>query len=337
MRRASLLVVVLLLAGCGRVAGGAAPGSTSSAATSPSPSSSPSAVCLSANPPSARSSAVFGYMPSLQQAVLFGGLDASNKPLNDTWVRQSACWTQLHPAQSPPANTILASAFDANTGGFIVVVHGASGGSTYLDLATWLWDAQNWHLASGVSPRVSAGQAAYDNVSGQVILFGTADVGGAPQTWAWDGSKWSILSPGSSPTARYNAAMVPDPATKKILLFGGVAGATGEVLGDSWTWNGNQWAKLAPQTSPPPRQQASAAPFASQGTSVVVGGLGSSGGVLSDAWQWDGITWSSIPSFGPNCCSVAIDDGSEVVVFGGGSDRATNQTRSWNGTSWTTA
>ncbi|MDQ6720826.1 MAG: kelch repeat-containing protein [Candidatus Dormibacteraeota bacterium] len=281
--------------------------------------------------------AAFEYMPSVHQAVLFGGHDASSNLLNDTWVRQSGCWTQLHPAQSPPANTIVASAYDANSGSFVVLVYGASGGSTHLDLTTWLWDGQNWQQASGVSPRVSAGQAAFDRASGRVILFAMADAGGAPETWAWDGLTWSLLSPVTSPIARFNAAMVTDPASSKILLFGGVGGATGEVLGDSWTWGGSQWAKLAPKASPPPRQEATAAPFTSQGKSIMLGGLGSSGVVLDDAWQWDGITWSSIPSFGANCCSVAIDDGTEVVVFGGGSDRATNQTRIWNGTSWTTA
>jgi hypothetical protein len=292
---------------------------------------------MNTNPPPARSFGAFGYMPSLHQAVLFGGDDASNNPLNDTWVRQTGCWTHVHPAQSPPANTIVASAIDATTGVFVLVVYGASGGSTYLDLTTWLWDGQNWQLATGVSPGVSAGQAAYDKASSRVILFAMADAGGAPETWAWDGLKWSLLTPTNSPIARYNAVMVPDPATNKILLFGGVTGATGALLGDSWTWDRNQWARLAPQTGPPPRQEATAASFTSQGKAVVVGGLGTSGGVLNDAWQWDGITWSSIAGFGPNCCSVGIDDGSEVVFFGGGSDRATNQTRLWNGTSWTSA
>jgi Kelch motif len=276
-------------------------------------------------------------MVSVREAVLFGGRDASNNGLNDTWARKNGCWAQLHPAQSPPANTILAYAYDANTESFVVLIYGAPGGSSYLDLTTWLWDGQDWRQSSGGSPGVSAGQAAYDNASRRVILLAMADAGGAPETWAWNGSTWSLLSPVIAPTARYNAAMVADPATHKILVFGGAGGASGAILGDTWTWDGNQWAKLAPQANPPPRQEAAAAPFTSQGKSVVVGGLGSAGGALDDAWQWDGTTWSAIPSPGAICCSVAIDDGSEVVVFGGGSDRATNQTRLWNGTFWVAA
>jgi hypothetical protein len=276
-------------------------------------------------------------MPALREAVLFGGHDASNKLLNDTWVRQSGCWAHLHPAQSPPANTIVSSAYDAISGDFVVLVYGASGGQAYLDLSTWLWDGQSWREATGTSPRVSAGQAAYDKASHRIILFAMADDGGAAQTWAWDGSTWSLLSPAISPIARFNSAMVADPATNEILLFGGANGATGEVLGDTWTWDGTQWVKLAPKTSPPPRQETTIAPFSRQGKSILVGGLGASGVALDDAWQWDGTAWSAIPSLGANCCSVAIDDGTEVVVFGGGSDHATNQIQSWNGTAWAAA
>jgi len=338
MRRVigAIATLVLLSIACGRPPslGGASSSATPAPATlSPSPTN----VCSNTEVPPARSLAAFAYVPSRQEAVLFGGFDASNKLLNDTWVRQSGCWTQLHPAQSAPANTILASAFDANSGDLVVLLYGASGGPDYLSLATWVWDGRNWLQATGTSPRISAGQAAYDPVARRVILFAMADAGGMAQTWSWDGSGWSLLSPATSPIARYNAAMVADPATNKILLFGGASGATGEVLGDTWTWDGMQWKQLVPQTSPPPRQETTVAPFGREGRSLLIGGLGSSGVVLNDAWQWDGSAWSAIPSLGANCCSAAIDEGNDVVIFGGGSDHATNQTRLWNGTVWTVA
>src|SRR6266850_507236 len=287
MRRVigAIATLVLLSIACGRPPslGGASSSATPAPATlSPSPTN----VCSNTEVPPARSLAAFAYVPSRQEAVLFGGFDASNKLLNDTWVRQSGCWTQLHPAQSAPANTILASAFDANSGDLVVLLYGASGGPDYLSLATWVWDGRNWLQATGTSPRISAGQAAYDPVARRVILFALAEAGGMAHTWTWDGM---------------------------------------------------QWKQLVPQTSPPPRQETTVAPFGREGRSLLIGGLGSSGVVLNDAWQWDGSAWSAIPSLGANCCSAAIDEGNDVVIFGGGSDHATNQTRLWNGTVWTVA
>lgn len=276
-------------------------------------------------------------MPTQHEAVLFGGADASNKPLNDTWTRRRECWAQLHPSESPPANTIMTSALDSASGDFVVILYGSAGGSAYLALSTWLWNGQAWRESPASNPHVTAGQAAYDRTSQRVILLATSAAGGGAQTWAWDGSMWTLLTTPLSPTARYNAAMVADPATQEVLLFGGVSEATGQVLGDTWAWGGNQWKRLAPQGNPAPRQEATAAPFASHKESIVFGGLGSSGNVIGDAWQWDGNTWSQIPSYGAGCCSAAIDDGTDVVVFGGGSDHPTNVTRSWDGMSWTVA
>lgn len=152
MRRACLLMALFLVVTCGRIPGGPADvspaisptASPTPTATSPTPSPSPTIVCLSAALPSARTLAAFAYAPSVHQAVLFGGHDASNNLLNDTWVRQDGCWSQLHPTQSPPPNTIVPSAYDENRESFLVLVYGASGGSSYLDLTTWLWNGQNW-------------------------------------------------------------------------------------------------------------------------------------------------------------------------------------------------
>ena len=49
----------------------------------------------------------------------------------------------------------------------------------------FLSNGDDWRQSDGAGPRVSAGQAAYDHASARVILFGMADGGGAPETWAW--------------------------------------------------------------------------------------------------------------------------------------------------------
>lgn len=67
---------------------------------------------------------------------------------------------------------------------------------------------------------------AYDDATGQVVLFGgDRDNGkgvGLADTWIWSGTTWSqrVVSP--SPPGRYGAAMAYDPATKQVVLFSGI-------------------------------------------------------------------------------------------------------------------
>ena len=66
---------------------------------------------------------------------------------------------------------------------------------------------------------------------------GTKD-GFLGDTWVWTGRTWSLLHPAASPSARHNADMIYDAATKKVILFGGYDGS---YLGDTWSWNGKTW------------------------------------------------------------------------------------------------
>jgi hypothetical protein len=43
-----------------------------------------------------------------------------------------------------------------------------------------------------------------------------------------------------APSARMSAALAYDDNSKKLVLFGGVTG-NGQALGDTWTWDGQQW------------------------------------------------------------------------------------------------
>jgi hypothetical protein len=45
--------------------------------------------------------------------------------------------------------------------------------------------------------------------------------------------------------------MAYDPATSQVVLFGGM-GKT-NLSSATWAWDGSDWSKLSPATSPPPR------------------------------------------------------------------------------------
>jgi len=48
--------------------------------------------------------------------------------------------------------------------------------------------------------------------------------------------------------------MTYDQVRGEILLFGGLAGSSGQIfLNDTWAWNGTTWVKKFPSVSPSPR------------------------------------------------------------------------------------
>jgi len=174
------------------------------------------------------------------KVLLFGGCESCGGNfglMGDTWAWDGQSWTELHPAQSPPARF---GAVAGTVAGKIVLFGGESGGaSTFND--TWEWDGESWSMASPtISPRARvAASAAVAN--GKLLMFGGAS--GEPlqpmgDTWEWDGTSWTQLTPTSSPSARWDAQM--GSLRETPVLFGG-ADAQGNVLGDTWTWDGTTW------------------------------------------------------------------------------------------------
>lgn len=56
-------------------------------------------------------------------------------------------------------------------------------------------------------------------------------------TWAWDGTTWSRLSPANAPPANDGGqAIALDPTTGRLLMLDGA---------QTWSWDGSNWQKLA--------------------------------------------------------------------------------------------
>jgi len=66
-------------------------------------------------------------------------------------------------------------------------------------------------------------------------------------TWIFDEHGWRRLHPRHSPHPRNGGLMAYDPATRRLLLFGGsaVRGQHERVLFDAWAWNGADWTRLS--------------------------------------------------------------------------------------------
>jgi hypothetical protein len=186
----------------------------------------------------------------------------------------------------------------------------------------------------------------YDPATKDVVLFGGYDGSSVlGDTWVWNGSTWSKLTPSAAPSARESAAMVFDQASGQLLLFGGivpVANAPSTFFNDTWVWTGATWQQLQPASSPPARGFASIAYDATSKNVVLFGGA-SQGSYLGDTWTWDGSTWAEASQTGPSARDVAAmatdPTTGHVVLFGGNTNGTANlrlaDTWAWDGSSWT--
>ncbi|MGH7722357.1 MAG: hypothetical protein ACRENL_05910, partial [Candidatus Dormibacteria bacterium] len=135
-------------------------------------------------------------------------------------------------------------------------------------------------------PVVGFGFSAVDDPPAhQLVLFGGVD--SYDTTWLWTGSDWSLARPSLSPPGRFGAAAAYDPLTRVVMLFGGRLGP-GDVVNDTWAWNGTTWRELNAGTAgPPPGEGSVMAWDDTLQTMVLVTGGAPSG----ETWVWGGGRW----------------------------------------------
>jgi hypothetical protein len=171
------------------------------------------------------------------------------------------------------------------------------------------------------------------------MFGGEGDAGAYTETWTWDGTDWTLLSPATAPTTRHFASMAYDAERGVTVLFGG--SLPGVRLNDTWTWDGTSWTR-----------QASAAPTASGFTYMTYDATTKE--VIAYVYfgldpyppaeytiAWDGTRWTdrtnaSDPS--PRAdAAIAFDSASgKVVLYGGTFDQPQpfGETWLWDGSTW---
>jgi hypothetical protein len=181
--------------------------------------------------------------------VLFGGLDASMRRLNDTWEWDGRRWTQVS-ASSPPARFHHVMVFDGARGTVLLFGgHDAVGksGKSLGDL--WEWDGVHWKAIDGPGPPARDHHAmGYDAARRMVVLFGgwSESAGFLGDTWEWDGRRWRQVAL-SGPSARGGKpGMVYDRRLHRIVLYGGWGAKESGPIGDLWTFDGKAWTRVHP-------------------------------------------------------------------------------------------
>ena len=147
--------------------------------------------------------------------------------------------------------------------------------------------------------------------------------------------------PQTSPPIRGSFALAYDSAHGQVVLFGGGAAANGIPLNDTWVWDGDNWTKKSPQTSPPARHRHAMAYDSAHGQVVLFGGYSNLLGLLNDTWVWDGDNWTQkSPQPSPTARwyhAMAYDSAHGQVVFFGGRGanfELLNDTWLWDGSNW---
>ena len=244
-------------------------------------------------------------------------------------------WIQQFPAASPPPRNMNGIAYDAAHGQLVVF----GGQRNLIPLGdTWTWDGTNWthrFPAKSPSPRLVTAMT-YDIARAQIVLFGgplnnTFDAPGFTDTWTWNGTNWTKLSPQIHPDTY--GVMAYDAAQGESVLF--------DVNGHTWTWDGTNWTQKFPATSPDSRQYAVMTYDALHGRIVLFGGTDGLG-PLNDTWTWDGTNWTQkFPTTSPYISGTPPPIGYDatndrVVLFGGLRGHIyLDATYTWNGTDWT--
>jgi hypothetical protein len=188
------------------------------------------------------------------QMLRTGGTMADDStPAGTTSVWTGSSWQTLSPAHQPtPAQDDDLSAYDARTGQLILV--GIGSGGVYGPATTWTWTGADWqqlHPSQSPPARV-VGQLAYDDATGQLVLYGgSGSLGLVGDTWVWDGRTWKQRLPTTTPGPLANPAMSYDPALHALVLFGGQSQpgfASGSAA--TWTWTGSSWRPVTSAVGP---------------------------------------------------------------------------------------
>ena len=161
-------------------------------------------------------------------------------------------------------------------------------------------------------------------------------------TWLWDGSNWTLLSPANNPGLLSQHAMAYDQLHGQIVLFGGVSGTTFEYTNQTWVFDGTNWQQMHPAVSPPARYGHAMAYDPVHHNVVLFGGYGDYG-EANDTWTWDGANWtqaSSQQSPSPRTGhSMVFDEAhGQMVLFGGFQSQPAptwfSDTWLWDGAAW---
>jgi hypothetical protein len=213
--------------------------------------------------PTGRADATAVYDPSTNTLIVFGGQGFTPNfffgSFPEVWILTNAnglngtpTWMQLSPSGGPPAGPIAATAVYDPASNRMTVFGGTQTESTSFD-AVWILTNANgqggapqWiNLIPEASPGAPSGRSFHSavndpSVNGMIVFGGTPDFNTyLSDTWILTGANglgdtasWLQLAPTGAPTGRCCHVSVFDPASNRMIMFGGLTFFN--IVNDTW-------------------------------------------------------------------------------------------------------
>ena len=199
------------------------------------------------------------YDSNRRVIVLFGGTPKDyplENFLNDTWEYDGNYWEKIETPHSPTPRFGFGMAYDSCRNK--TVLFGGFSDLTYIS-DTWEYDGSDWTEVDTINlPPTARSETAmaFDSDRCLSVLFGgeTTNLFALDDTWEYDGNIWLQRNFSLSPMRRWNHAMAFNPVEGKVVLYGGYGPEYpgGDLLDDTWVFDGQTWADLAHENSPGP-------------------------------------------------------------------------------------
>lgn len=192
---------------------------------------------------------------------------------------------------------------------------GGSRTETPIETLILRWDGVRWRQVASPNIAGAANQLFGITAISASDIWAVGSAGGAPLALHWDGTSWSIVSPGIGSglsSERLNA--VSGTAANDVWAVGEARGIfTNQTFATIWHWNGVRWTektcRAASASNPPdgyegggPNAYFTGVAAAAKNDVWAVGVLGSGPMIL----HWDGRAWTSVshPRAFPNAASL---------------------------------
>ncbi len=294
------------------------------------------------------------YDAANNRMIVFGGRGSSGTLPNEVWVLSNAdgvggspSWTLLIASGGPSARSFHSAVYDPANNRMIVYGGEPLANDVWVLLnANGLGGTPTWTLlapAAGALPSPRLGHSAvYDAASNRMIIFGGGNNLGQnfDDVWVLSNANglggtpaWTLLSPTVPTMARELHSAVFDPASNRMIVFGGVANFAlandVRVLSNANGMGGTPvWTLLSPTGAPAGRDMHSAVYDPANNRMTVFGGIANFA-LANDVWTLSNANglggtpaWTQlIPTGGPNVrrahSAVYHSANNRMTVFGG--------------------